>query len=190
MRRSLLLVVMVLALLATTAAPGVAAGNGAEKTPYFACEVFGDPDFSEATTKFAGNTVHIRGVVAEATEYIWTDSAWKVAGTNSTVWNINAKGTALDVPFVGWSDIFLWGTFHIDLNQNGFEIGEYTGSWNLLIDDNPNQGPDTTRGNEVDGKRLHKGDLNPDLADFPAGSLEALPPGCGPFTFTIIDPGK
>ena len=191
MKRSLLLVVMVLVLLAMTAAPGVAAGNGAEKTDYFGCEVFGPPTFTPDTTvKYSGNTVHVRGLLAEATEYVWDGSAWKEAGTNSTVWNINAKGAPDDPFFFGWSDIFLWGTFHIDLNQNGFEIGEYTGRWNLLIDDNPNKGPDTARGTEVDGKRLSKDDLDPDLANFPEGSLDLLPPGCGPIMITIIDPGK
>ena len=190
MRRSLLLVVMVLVLLAMSAVPGVAAGNGAEKTEYYGCEVFGSPDFSEATMKYSGNTVHVRGLRAEAIEYIWTGNAWEIAGTNNTVWNINAKGTDEDPFFIGWSDVFLWGTFHIDLNQHGFDIGEYTGRWNLLIDDNPNKGPDTARGSEVDGKRLSKDDLDPDLADFPAASLASLPLGCGPIMFTIIDPGK
>jgi len=191
MRRSLLLVVMVLVLLAVSALPGVAAGNGAEKTDYYGCEVFGEPFFTPDTTvKYSGNTVHVRGLLAEATEYIWTGTDWEEAGTNSTVWNINAKGTAGDPFFFGWSDIFLWGTFHIDLNQHGFAIGEYTGRWNLLIDDNPNLGPDTARGNEVNGKRLSKDDLDPDPADFPEGSLALLPEGCGPIMFTIIDPGN
>lgn len=192
MRRGFLLVLFVLVLLAMTAAPVTADAhnNGATKTIHYGCEIFGPPDFSEATVNFSGNTVHIRGIVASAYEFIWDGSAWALAGMNDTVWNLNAKGTPADEFFVGWSDIFLWGTFHIDLNQYGFDIGEYTGNWRLHVDDDPNKGADTARGTEVGGDRLSKDDLDPDLAAFPDGSLALLPGGCSPIMITIIDPGK
>lgn len=193
MRKSLLLVSLVLLLIGVAAVPVAADAhtNGATKTVYYGCEIFGEPSFTpETTVRFSGNTVHIRGLVADAQEFIWDGSSWSEAGTNSTVWNLNAKGTPDDPFFFGWSDIFLWGTFHIDLNQFGFDIGEYTGHWRLHADDDPYTGADTARGTEVGGDRLSKDDLDPDPAEFPEGSLALLPEGCGPIMITIIDPGK
>jgi hypothetical protein len=191
MRRSLLLVVLVLLLVAMTVAPVTAKSHdeGVTKTTYYACEQFGFPDLSEAEFNYAGGTGHGWGLKGTATEYVWDGSDWKYAGWNETVFNLNGKAEP-GSPFFTWTHPFLWGTFHINLNQNGWDIGEYMGTWSLRLDEDSNNGADTARGKEVDGKRLSKDDLDPDLSMFPAGSLDLLPPGCSPIMFTIIDPGK
>ncbi len=162
--------VSVVALLAMMAAP-VGAGQGAEKTPYYAVECFDEPLFT-APPKIADGTIHVRGALGFAEEWVWDGSAWALAGENQTVINFNGKLG----PF-GPEDLRLWGTFEIDLSLAG--IGVFEGSW----------AAGRASGKSDDG-RLIKADLDP-----PAFPAEIMPlPDCGdadtfPAVYTIIDPG-
>lgn len=171
MRRALLLVLSVVALVAMTAAP-VVAGQGAEKTTYYAVECFAEPQFT-APPKIADGTIHVRGAIGFAEEWLWDGSGWAQAGENHTVINFNGKlGPS------GPEDLRLWGTFEIDLSLA--EIGVFEGSW----------ASGRASGKSDDG-RLIKADLSP-----PAFPEELMPlPDCGaadtfPAVYTVIDPGK
>ena len=174
MRKSLLLVLLVVVLLAMTAAPGVAApGNGAEKDTYYVYECFGAPDMSMGTVWEAGPTLHVRGWLGEAVELFYDETleAWLPGGENHTVINFNAKTppSPMDFPLEPWR---LWGTFDIELDG----IGNFEGTWSTGM----------ATGKEVGGERLMKTDLRPEsIDDFPAPG----PVGCSPIVITIIDPG-
>lgn len=175
MRRSVVLVIAVVGLLLATATPVSSAA--AEKTVYYGIECFEVNLWGESYHE-GGNTIHVRGGVGVADEYVWDGEDWAFAGTNNTVINANENlksGTSTS-----------WGTFSISLSG----IGDFEGNW----------ANDVARGKATDGSgMLMKTDLAPDMSDFPTlppfdfcgdvvidPPVFSLPPS--PVMFTIINP--
>ena len=176
MRRSnVFVVVAVIGVFLASAAP--AGGGAVEKTEYYGIECV-TADFTEAAFNAAGNTIHFRGGQGDSEEWLWIDDDWVPVGTNATVINSNQNlknNTGAN-----------WGTFALDLG----DIGSFEGSW---------AGGKATGSATDDNGMLFKGDLAPDLGDFPplpgldfCGDIVLFPPVLEfpplPVKYTIINP--